>query len=99
MGQLFLHRDHIMALRATAARRGMLTPVLNYAATAYANSLGKQLKKYGLQFEDIYVTNPEVEEALRRIPAAEREGRSMRIRRAVDPSFKRMYLPADMQAA
>ena len=36
-----------MALRSTMARRGLLTPVLDFAANTYAGMLGTQLKKYG----------------------------------------------------
>merc|ERR1719199_1355893 len=81
------------------ARRGLLTPVLDFAANTYAGMLGTQLKKYGLRFEDIYCETPEVMEAVSRISPAEQEARSMRIRRAVDLSFKRTYLPEEMQDA
>merc|ERR1712100_163058 len=89
----------LMALRATLARQAFYTPVLDFAANTYANMLGRQLKKYGLQFEDIYCETPEVLEAVNRISPAEREARSMRIRRAVDLSFKETYLPKEMQDA
>lgn len=72
--------------------------VMDWAANTYVKMLGGQLNKYGLRFEDIYSETPEVMEAVRRLPAQEQEERSMRIRRAVDLSFKKTYLPKDMQA-
>merc|ERR1712139_64742 len=87
-----------MALRASVARRGVFTPVLDVAANMYARMLGTQLKKYGLRFEDIHVETPQVQEAVRRLPPQEQEERSMRIRRAADLSFKKTYLPESMQA-
>merc|ERR1711990_1109134 len=84
-----------MALRATVPKRGLL----DMAANAYASMFGSQLRKYGLRYEDLYVETPEVMEAVRRLSAAEQEERSMRIRRACDLSFKKTYLPPDMQAA
>merc|ERR1712166_166617 len=91
--------ENDMALRATAARRGMFTPLLDYGSKVYCNMLGKQLNKYGLRYEDILTETPEVMEALSRTSPADQEGRSMRIRRAVDLSFKKTYLPPSMQAA
>merc|ERR1712138_163218 len=42
---------------------------------------------------------PEIMEAVKRLSPQEKEERSMRLRRAVDLSFKRTYLPADRQAS
>merc|ERR1711998_739682 len=88
-----------MALRATVARRGIFTPVIDMAANMYAKSFGAQLNKYGLRFEDVYTETPELMEAISRLSPAEQEARSMRIRRAQDLSFKKMYLPDHMQEA
>lgn len=41
--------------------------------------------------------DPDVEVALRRIPAAEVEGRNARLRRALNLSMKKEELPEDMQ--
>merc|ERR1712138_278056 len=84
------------ALRRTAVRQNA---VLDWAANTYANMLGGQLRKYGLRVEDIYTETPEIMEAVKRLSPQEKEERSMRLRRAVDLSFKRTYLPADMQAS
>merc|ERR1711918_40690 len=84
-----------MALRATLVRQNAL---LDWASKTYVGMLGTQLKKYGLRYEDIYTETPEVMEAVNRISPQEQQERSMRIRRAVDLSFKKTYLPADMQA-
>merc|ERR1712167_473684 len=73
--------------------------IIDKLADVYWTSLSKQLNKYGLRYEDVLVETPEVMEAVRRLPAAEKEARSMRLRRAVDLTFKKTYLPEGMQAA
>merc|ERR1711907_552097 len=78
------------ALRRTAVRQNA---VLDWAANTYANMLGGQLRKYGLRVEDIYTETPEIMEAVKRLSPQEKEERSMRLRRAVDLSFKRTCLP------
>merc|ERR1711934_283579 len=88
-----------MALRATMAKRGMFDAILTPMANVYMGMYGKQLKKFGLRFEDVYVETPEVMEAVGRLSPAEQEERSMRIKRAIDLSFKKTYLPSGMQAA
>merc|ERR1711934_1175170 len=72
--------------------------IVNKMADMYWASLSKQLSRYGLRYEDVLVETPELKEALRRLPPSAAEGRSMRYRRAVDLSFKKHYLPEEVQA-
>eukprot|EP00656_Telonema_subtile_P001598 TRINITY_DN1069_c0_g1_i1.p2 TRINITY_DN1069_c0_g1~~TRINITY_DN1069_c0_g1_i1.p2 ORF type:complete len:129 (+),score=49.55 TRINITY_DN1069_c0_g1_i1:143-529(+) len=72
--------------------------LLNKAADMYWKSVSKQLNRYGLRYEDVLVETPELYEALRRMNPEAREGRTMRYRRAVDLSFKKHYLPEEVQA-
>eukprot|EP00658_Telonema_sp_P-2_P043556 TRINITY_DN3148_c0_g1_i10.p2 TRINITY_DN3148_c0_g1~~TRINITY_DN3148_c0_g1_i10.p2 ORF type:complete len:111 (-),score=36.30 TRINITY_DN3148_c0_g1_i10:198-530(-) len=71
--------------------------ILNKCADMYWASFSKQLTRYGLRYEDVLVETPEMYEALRRLPKSEVEGRTMRYRRAVDLSFKKQYLPDNVQ--
>ena len=65
-------------------------------------SVGAELRKYGLRYEDVIVVTPDVDTAIRRMevedPAAV-ELRNKRLKRAMDLGLKHTYLPAEMQAA
>lgn len=51
------------------------------------------IHKYGLQYEDLLVETPAVNEALRRLPHDMLVARDQRIKRAFDLSHKKVYLP------
>merc|ERR1711918_114287 len=72
--------------------------IIDKLADVYWTSLSKQLNRYGLRYEDVLVETPEVREALRRLSPEAAEGRTMRYRRAVDLSFKKIYMPEGTQA-
>jgi ubiquinol-cytochrome c reductase subunit 7 len=68
-------------------------------AELYQNAVHSSLKKYGLRYEDIIVPeHPDVVNALRFIPEAERVARERRVRRAMLLSLKHEYLPKEIQA-
>ena len=57
------------------------------------------LSRTGLKYEDLLVEVPDVEKALKRIPADVLEEREQRIKRAFDCSVKRKTLPYENQPA
>jgi len=68
-------------------------------AEVYQRSVHNSLRKYGLRYEDILVNeHPDVVNALKYIPEAERVAREQRIRRAMLLSLKHEYLPNEIQA-
>eukprot|EP01040_Poterioochromonas_malhamensis_P004589 gene4590-4920_t len=69
----------------------------NVAARLYQRSLAKNLKEYGLKYEDLLIETPAVERALSRIPAEVRIERERRIKRAIDASAKKKTLPEELQ--
>eukprot|EP00891_Asterochloris_glomerata_P000992 jgi/Astpho2/992/fgenesh1_pg.00016_%23_155_t len=74
-------------------------PVITWAARRYQLAVGTELKKYGLRYEDLYdpLLNQDVDEALRRLPVEVTDARNQRMKRAVDCSLKKSYLPKDLQ--
>jgi len=86
-----------------AARTGLLKafdPVLGWMARRYQAAVAKELKNYGLRYEDLYdpEMNLDVAEALRRLPREEVDARNQRLRRAHDISLKKEYMTKDQQA-
>jgi len=86
-----------------AARTGLLKafdPVLGWMARRYQAAVAKELKNYGLRYEDLYdpQMNLDVAEALRRLPREEVDARNQRLRRAHDISLKKEYMVKDQQA-
>jgi len=83
-----------------AARLGLFRGLKQRIFDSYTKSLDKNLRALGLRYDDLLdpLQDPDVEVALRRIPAAEVEGRNARLRRALNLSMKKEELPEDMQA-
>ena len=72
--------------------------LINFAAMWYQRSVGAQLRKYGLRYEDIITfEHPDYKNALKYLPEEEQQMRLRRIRRAQDISLKHEYLPDDIQ--
>merc|ERR1711935_625816 len=82
-----------MGVEAQSTMSNLGKQLLNKAADMYWKSLSKQLNRYGLRYEDVLVETPALYESIRRLSPEAVEGRSMRYRRAVDLSFKKVYLP------
>lgn len=68
-------------------------------APRYQAVVGKELKKYGLRYEDLYdpQMDLDVDEALKRLPQDVVDARNQRLKRAIDISMKHSELPKDMQ--
>lgn len=85
------------------AARGGLTkafePVFGWMATRYQAAVAKELRKYGLRYEDLYDPQHDldVDEALKRLPQEVVDGRNQRLKRASDISMKHTELPKELQ--
>ena len=86
-----------MILVQTLAR--VFEPVIAWMAPRYQAAVGKELKKYGLRYEDLFdpQLDLDVEESLRRLPQEVVDARNQRLKRAIDISMKHSELPKDMQ--
>eukprot|EP00898_Chlorokybus_atmophyticus_P005005 jgi/Chlat1/5505/Chrsp360S00832 len=87
-----------MSLLKRVAR--IFDPVVNWAALRYQATVGAELRKYGLRYEDLLdpTHNNDVEEALNRMPPDLVLERNQRLKRAMDLSCKHVYLSKEMQA-
>jgi ubiquinol-cytochrome c reductase subunit 7 len=105
-----LHRGHTAAGAAQAADRlpsaalqvlaRLFEPFAAWMAPRYQAAVVKELKKYGLRYEDLYDPqyDLDVDEALKRLPQAVVDARNQRLKRASDISMKHSELPAEVQA-
>lgn len=86
--------------RATTKLPAILEPLALWAAKRYRAAVGGQLVKYGLRYDDLYdpLFNQDVGAALDRFPIEEVDARNQRLKRAMDLSLKRDYLPSEVQA-
>lgn len=86
-----------MVVIQTLAR--VFEPVIAWMAPRYQAAVGKELKKYGLRYEDLFdpQLDLDVEESLRRLPQEVVDARNQRLKRAIDISMKHSELPKDMQ--
>lgn len=77
----------------------VFAPVLDWMALRYTATVGKELTKYGLRYEDLYdpLMDLDVKEALDRLPQSEVDARNQRLRRAHDLSLKHEELPKQLQ--
>lgn len=75
-------------------------PLAALIAPRYQAMVGKELKKYGLRYEDLYdpQMDLDVDEALKRLPQDELDARNQRLKRAHDINMKHSELPKEMQA-
>ncbi|GMH44845.1 hypothetical protein BSKO_12797 [Bryopsis sp. KO-2023] len=78
----------------------MIEPVFKWAAKRYQAAVATELKKYGLRYDDLLdpLEDLDVNEAINRLPQEVVDGRTERLRRAMDLSMKHTYLPNDLQA-
>lgn len=72
---------------------------VSMAARAYQASVGAELRRYGLRYDDLLNEyDDEVKDALKKLPPDEIEMRNKRLKRAIDLDIKKTYLPEDLQA-
>ncbi|XP_024365005.1 cytochrome b-c1 complex subunit 7-2, mitochondrial [Physcomitrium patens] len=85
---------------AKQALQKALEPMWNWASRRYQAAVAKELKKYGLRYDDLYddMYDLDIKEALSRLPQQEVDLRNQRLKRAMDYSMKHQYLPKDLQA-
>ncbi|EFJ21121.1 hypothetical protein SELMODRAFT_228505 [Selaginella moellendorffii] len=78
----------------------LLGPTFNYFARRYKANVEKELRKFGLRYEDLLdpMGDPDLEEALSRLPQHELDLRNQRLKRAMDLSMKHTHLSKEMQA-
>lgn len=90
-----------MAGKQVGGLAKFLDPLLGRMAAWYQGAVATELRKYGLRYEDLLdpQLDLDVNEALRRLPQEEQDLRLQRLKRAVDCSLKKQYLPKDVQAA
>lgn len=68
------------------------------AARAYQASVGAELRRYGLRYDDLLNEyDPEVKQALAKLTPLEIELRNKRLKRAFDLDIKKTYLSEDVQ--
>jgi len=74
-------------------------PLVAWMAPRYQAAVGKELKKYGLRYEDLYdhQFDLDVDEAIRRLPQEVVDARNQRLKRAIDLNMKHSALPKEMQ--
>lgn len=72
---------------------------VSMAARAYQASVGAELRRYGLRYDDLLNEyDDEVRDAIKKLPPHEMEMRNKRLKRAIDLDVKKTYLPEDLQA-
>lgn len=73
--------------------------LVSTAARAYQASVGAELRRYGLRYDDLLNEyDDEVKHALSKLTPEEVEMRNKRLKRAIDLDVKKTYLPEDLQA-
>jgi len=78
----------------------LFEPWVKSASTAYRATVGAELRKYGLRYDDLLDEGQDLDvgEALKRLSQEERDMRAQRLKRAMDLSMKHTYLSAEEQA-
>lgn len=73
----------------------LLEPLATWAAKSYRAAVAREITKYGLRYDDLYdpLLNADVGVALERLPQDVVDARNQRLKRAMDLSLKRDYLP------
>ncbi|ETW08766.1 hypothetical protein H310_01284 [Aphanomyces invadans] len=71
--------------------------VLGQIAKLYQKSVAKQLRQLGLRYDDALVETAEVQRAVHWLNRDQSLARTRRLSRAADLSFKRAYLPEEIQ--
>jgi ubiquinol-cytochrome c reductase subunit 7 len=78
----------------------MLEPLIKRASASYRRTVGDELRKYGLRYDDLLDEGQDLDvgEALRRLTPEARDMRAQRLKRAIDLSMKHAYLSKEEQA-
>ncbi|KAF6002565.1 hypothetical protein F1559_004365 [Cyanidiococcus yangmingshanensis] len=72
-------------------------PVVGALARWYRREVERELRKYGLRYDDLIVeADVDVQTALEQLPPIEQELRWKRLKRALDLSMKKTYLAEDI---
>lgn len=77
----------------------LFDPLVAWMAPRYQAVVAKELRKYGLRYEDLYDPqyDLDVDEALKRLPQEVVDARNQRLKRASDLSMKHSELPKELQ--
>lgn len=74
--------------------------LVSRAARAYQASVGAELRRYGLRYDDLLnESDPQVMAAIAKLSPEEVEMRNKRLKRAIDLDVKKTYLPEEVQKA
>mmetsp|Transcript_17441 Transcript_17441/g.43491 ORF Transcript_17441/g.43491 Transcript_17441/m.43491 type:complete len:131 (-) Transcript_17441:1307-1699(-) len=73
-------------------------PVFTSMGHAYQANIDKNLKKYGLKYDDLLIEDEDVTAAVDKLNSSEFSNRNKRIKRAMDLGLKHKYLNAESQA-
>lgn len=78
----------------------LFRPLYNRVRESYRAQVSKDLKKYGLRYDDLLdpTGNMDIAMAMSRLPQEVLDARNQRLKRALDLSLKHVYLPKDLQA-
>lgn len=96
--------NNTFAVRAMSVAKYLLKvpfvhSLVSRAARAYQASVGAELRKYGLRYDDLLNEHdPEIKAALSKLSPLEAELRNKRLKRAIDLDIKKTYLSEDVQA-
>lgn len=72
--------------------------LVSMAARSYQASVGAELRRYGLRYDDLLNEHDdEVKAALKKLSPEEVEMRHKRLKRAIHLDVKKTYLPEDLQ--
>lgn len=72
--------------------------LLHQASQSYRKSVGNELRRYGLRYDDLLNEHEEdVKHALSKLPDLEMELRNKRLKRALDLSVKQTFLAEHLQ--
>lgn len=72
--------------------------MVSTVARAYQASVGRELRRYGLRYDDLLnESDDEVKHALSMLSPEEMEMRNKRLKRAIDLDVKQTFLPEDLQ--
>ncbi|GAB5030435.1 cytochrome b-c1 complex subunit 7-2-like [Nannochloropsis oceanica] len=65
--------------------------------TSYTRMVVGELNNYGLRYQDLFIEDPAVIKAVHHLSPEEQVSRERRIKRAIEISLKKKYLPTDLQ--
>ncbi|TFJ84295.1 hypothetical protein NSK_004286 [Nannochloropsis salina CCMP1776] len=65
--------------------------------SSYTKLVVGELNNYGLRYQDLFLEDQAVTKAIHHLSPEEQLARERRIKRAIEISLKKKYLPADLQ--